>query len=71
MHYYGTRLSENLSMRESASSIYATPHCGDRLFRLTSPLTEFQPLAALRGSPSPRLRLVGMTPFAGAAVRSI
>ena len=72
MHYYGTRLSENLSRRESASSIYATPHCGDRLFRLTSlgcrpfssekeplalspgvpnPLTGFQPLAALRGSP--------------------
>ena len=36
MHYYGTRLSENLSMRESASSIYATPHCGDRLFRLVA-----------------------------------
>ena len=35
----------------SATSIDATVHWTARLFRLTSPLTEFQPLAALRGSP--------------------
>ena len=46
----------------SATSIVATPHCGARSFRLTSPLTVFQPPAALRGSPYGRV--VGSLPGA-------
>ena len=34
-----------------ASSIVAAPHCGDGSFQMTSPPTEFPPLAALGGSP--------------------
>ena len=40
-----------LGARESAASIGVTLHWRDHLFRRTSPLTGFQPLAALRGSP--------------------
>ena len=36
----------------SASSIVAVPHSGDGSFQMTSPPTEFQPQAALGGSPS-------------------
>jgi len=36
----------------NASSIVAAPHSGDGLFQMTSPPTEFPPLAALGGSPS-------------------
>ena len=35
----------------SASSIVAAPHSGDGSFQMTSPPTEFPPLAALGGSP--------------------
>ena len=35
-----------------ASSIVAAPHSGDGSFQMTSPPTEFPPLAALGGSPS-------------------
>ena len=37
---------------QSAASIGATPHCGDRLFRLTSALTKLLPPAVVRASPS-------------------
>ena len=37
-----------------ASSIVAAPHSGDGSFQMTSPPTEFQPQAALRGSPKIR-----------------
>ena len=37
----------------SAPSIVAAPHCGDRLFRVTSALTRFPPLAVVRASPPP------------------
>lgn len=36
----------------NASSIVAAPHSGDGSFQMTSPPTEFPPLAALGGSPS-------------------
>ena len=36
----------------NASSIVAAPHSGDGSFQMTSPPTEFQPQAALGGSPS-------------------
>jgi len=36
----------------NASSIVAAPHSGDGLFQMTSPPTEFPPLAALGSSPS-------------------
>ena len=36
----------------NASSIVAAPHSGDGLFQMTSPPTEYPPLAALGGSPS-------------------
>ena len=36
----------------SASSIVATPHWGDRSFRLTSPSTNNPPLAVVEGSSS-------------------
>ena len=36
---------------DPASSIVAAPHSGDGSFQMTSPPTEFQPLAALGGSP--------------------
>ena len=35
-----------------ASSIIAAPHSGDGSFQMTSPPTEYPPLAALGGSPS-------------------
>ena len=35
-----------------ASSIVAAPHSGDGSFQMTSPPTEYPPLAALGGSPS-------------------
>ena len=34
MQYYGTRLSENISRRDSASSMVAAPHCGDGFLSL-------------------------------------
>ena len=34
MYYYGTRLSENISRRDSASSMVAAPHCGDGFLSL-------------------------------------
>ena len=34
MLYYGTKLSENISRRDSASSIVVTPHRGDYSFSL-------------------------------------
>ena len=36
----------------NASSIVAAPHSGDGSFQMTSPPTEYPPLAALGGSPS-------------------
>ena len=38
---------------DSASSIVAAPHSGDGSFQMTSPPTEFPPLAALGGCPPP------------------
>ena len=52
MVYYGTRLSENISRRDSATSIGATVHWTDRLFRLSSALTKFLPLAVVRAEPT-------------------
>ena len=40
---------------QTATSIVATPHCGDRSFRLTSPLSKFPPLAVESGSPHEEL----------------
>ena len=41
----------NNATEPTATSIDATPHCGDRLFRLTSPLSKYPPLAVESGSP--------------------
>ena len=41
-----------------ASSIVAAPHSGDGSFQMTSPPTEFQPQAALGGSPHEGYRAV-------------
>ena len=48
----------SLSLSCSACSIVATPHCGDRLFRMRLPLMKFLPLAVISGSPSPMRHIV-------------
>ena len=45
-------LGSSMMLPRSATSIVATPHSGDRSFRLTSAPSEFPPLAADGASPS-------------------
>ena len=47
-----TGTPEDAAPSVNASSIVAAPHSGDGSFQMTSPPTEYPPLAALGGSPS-------------------
>ena len=47
----------------SASSIGATPHRGDRLFRMTSPSTNHPPLAVVEGSPTRASHIPAVSSF--------